>query len=106
MVPFLEGLPRLEELPRPQWHGFEFDTRTGRHHGDPRYRLNQSRREFAGAVVTVCNQASTGVSWLPGALTYFHLCRPEEFVNRGAKPSMSLVAVCAFMPELTDFDAR
>ena len=26
------------------WHGFEFDIRTGCHHGNPRYRLNWSKR--------------------------------------------------------------
>lgn len=43
---------------------------------------------------------------LSGALTQFHLWCPKKFVDRGAEPSMSLIAVCAFMPELIDLDAR
>jgi nitrite reductase/ring-hydroxylating ferredoxin subunit len=35
------------------WHGFEFDIRTGRHHGNPRYRLKPIKVRVEGADVIV-----------------------------------------------------
>ena len=37
------------------WHGFEFDIRTGRHHGNPRYRLKpiKVRVEAGDVIVTL-----------------------------------------------------
>jgi nitrite reductase/ring-hydroxylating ferredoxin subunit len=35
------------------WHGFEFDIRTGRHHGNPRYRLKPIKVRIEGADVIV-----------------------------------------------------
>lgn len=35
------------------WHGFEFDIRTGRHHGNPRYRLKPIKVRLEGGDVIV-----------------------------------------------------
>jgi nitrite reductase/ring-hydroxylating ferredoxin subunit len=35
------------------WHGFEFDIRTGRHPGNPRYRLKPVKLRLDGAAVIV-----------------------------------------------------
>jgi nitrite reductase (NADH) small subunit len=35
------------------WHGYEFDIRTGRHHGDPRCRLKPLKVRIEGADVIV-----------------------------------------------------
>jgi len=35
------------------WHGFEFDIRTGRHHGNPRYRLKPIKVRVEGVDVIV-----------------------------------------------------
>lgn len=35
------------------WHGFEFDIRTGRHHGNPRYRLKPIKVRVADGDVIV-----------------------------------------------------
>src|SRR5262245_47055198 len=35
------------------WHGYEFDIRTGRHHGNPRYRLKPLKVRVEGADVIV-----------------------------------------------------
>ena len=35
------------------WHGFEFDIRTGRHHGNPRYRLKPIKVRVEGGDVIV-----------------------------------------------------
>jgi nitrite reductase/ring-hydroxylating ferredoxin subunit len=35
------------------WHGFEFDIRTGRHHGNPRYRLKPIKVRLEGVDVIV-----------------------------------------------------
>ena len=35
------------------WHGYEFDIRTGRHHGNPRYRLKPIKVRVEGGDVIV-----------------------------------------------------
>ena len=35
------------------WHGYEYDIRTGRHHGNPRYRLKPIKVRVAGGEVIV-----------------------------------------------------
>jgi nitrite reductase/ring-hydroxylating ferredoxin subunit len=35
------------------WHGYEYDIRTGRHHGNPRFRLKPIKVRLAGGDVIV-----------------------------------------------------